>query len=214
MNVSLVTGSGSSTVSQILSLSTESSTATTSVTSTSSDGSDSVSISASGSAASGLLELMRERASLVEARSTLASSALEDGTATDELEAQLEGYDTQISELDARIVDAKAAAAEEQASSVLSYGNNTYTKSGSASSSSTDALNVITGMSASLSSARTAASARNRLNRQAETMQAEMDADEARGLDASDKESELETLKEKASSASATLRTGLDDINQ
>jgi chromosome segregation ATPase len=213
MSVSLVTGSGASTISQILNLSTESATATSSATAASSGDGDAVTISASGSAASGLLALMRQRASLVEARSKLASSSAEDGESTD-VQTQLESYDSQISELDAQIAEAKAAAAGEQASSVLTYSGNTYAKTGSTAASSSDALNAVAGLSASLSTARAAASSMNRLDRQAESLQAEIDADKSRGADTADKESELETLQEKLSGASSTLSAGLDGINQ
>jgi phage shock protein A len=110
------------------------------------------------------------RASLAEARSSLASSAAEGGESADGTETQLEDYDDRIGELDAQIVEAKAAAAEEQASGILTYSGNTYTKTGGGSASSDDALNAITGLSASLSSASVAASSMNRLDRQADAL--------------------------------------------
>lgn len=212
MGVSSVTGSSSSGILDILELSTTSLTTTESATSSSSSA-DSVSISSSGSAASGLLELVRRRASLVEARNNLVSSAMENGGSTDSMETQLEDYDSQISELDERIAEAKAAAVQEQADSTLTYANNTYARTGGTSSSA-DALHAVAGLSARLSVARTVACSMSRLDRQTASLQVEIKADEARGLDTADKETELEELEALLAGASDTLSASLDGINQ
>ena len=95
---------------------------------------------------------------------------------------------------------------------MLTYSGNTYTKAGVTSTSSTEALGAIAGLSASFSSARVAAS--SKLDRQAESLKVELAADKLLGADTIDKEGELQTLKEKLSSASSTLSADLDGINQ
>ncbi len=216
MSVSLVNGSyDTSYISQVLGLSGTSSTTsadTLSGTTTTDDSSqDTVTISSAGSASSQLLELVQERASLEQARSDLVSSTTESGGSTDSIESQLDDYDEQISALDTQIEQLRAQAAKEQTENIVTYSKNTFKNN---SSSQTDKLNTITGLSGSLSTAKATASVRSRLDREAKSLQAEIDADQARGIDTTDKESELKELEEKTASASFTLSASLNDINQ
>jgi uncharacterized protein YukE len=157
---------------------------------------------------------MQQRASLQQARSELEATAAQSGDSSDTTSSQLEAYDKQIAELDAKITDAKAALAREQAeSNASSYANNTYSKTSSSTSDSTSKLNTLAGMSGSYATAKTVASAKNKMEREAATMQSEIDADGARGLSTADKEGELSTLNERLSNASSTLSNALGDIN-
>lgn len=210
MSVSLVTGSSDTgSISQILSLS---SAATTQAASTgASSDLDTVSISASGSASSQLAALMQQRQSLMASRAELVGSTMESDGSTDAIQNQLEEYDRQLEDIDAQIAQLKAQVAGEQAQSVVTYSKSSSAKNTGGSNS---GLNSVLGLAASYTSAQTAAGVQKKLDRQAEALATEIDADRSRGVDTSDKEGVLSELTARSAGASATLSASLNDINR
>lgn len=173
--------------------------------------SDSVSISAAGSASSLLISLIQERQSTMASRAELVSTTMENEGSTDSIEEQLSTYDSQLEDINAQISKARAQVAKEQSQNVITYSKNTFKASGS---SQTNRMNDLVGLSSSLGTAQAAASSMKTLDRQANSLEAEIEADESRGVDTSEKEESLEGLSDKATSAAATIADSLNDINQ
>lgn len=193
--------------------STSTSTTSYTLSGTSSDDSDTdtVSISAAGSASSQLVSLVQQRQSILESKEALVNSTLENGGSTDSIQSQLDEYDSQLAEIDSQIAEATAQASSQQTQNILTYSKESIKNNASAQ---TSRLDSIVGLRSSLGQTQAAASAKNRVDRQAKTLSSEIDADQSRGIDTSDKESELDELETQSTSIASSLTAGLNNINQ